>query len=328
MTEGITLSMYYVFFAILLGILTDYYSKENIIKAGIADIVLALILTLTRGQMAVCFVLWLLVVGYKAIRQKKLKRVLLYMAVVACLFPLKSQITKWYNLAETGYYTDTVSSKPMLLANILYVCEPSDSEYIDDEELSAAFGEVIMKAASDGRNICNAEGGIVEKALFHESCHEPLNFEYIDPAIRNIIYNRYNIDEDQFLELMIREDEICGEIAGNLLPGIAGKYIHSYLYIISLGFIRSIAVEKSIIPYVAVLLYILAVSLTVFLLVRWKKTGKQSAAAMSMITVLIAICGMVCGTSLMIQCLTRYMVYNLPYFYIVGMAILSELRKS
>lgn len=328
MTEGITLSMYYVFLTVLLGMVSGYYEGKFYTKAAVADAVLAFVLALTRGQMAVCLVMWLLVVTFRSLCNKKWKKIFLYIAIIICMFPLKSQLTKWYNLAETGYYTDTVSSKPMLLANIVYVCDIEDSEYIEDETLRAAFKGIVSQALADGQSIKNADGGIIGKALYHESCHEPLNFEYIDPAVRNVIYDRFDINESTFLELMIKEDELCGEMAGNLLPHIAGKFFHNYLYVISLGFIRSIAVEKSVIPYMAIALYVLAVLLAAFLLVRWRKGGKKSPAALSMLVVLIAICGMVCGTSLMIQCLARYMVYNLPFFYIAGMAMLAELRKS
>lgn len=328
MTEGITLSLYYVFMTVLWGMVTGYYEGKTYTKAVVADAVLAFVLALTRGQMAVCLVMWLLVAAFGTLCTKNRKRIFLYIAIVICMFPLKSQLTKWYNLAETGYYTDTVSSKPMLLANIVYVCDIEDSEYLEDETLRVAFRGIVSQALSDGQSIKNADGDIIEKALYHEACHEPLNFEYIDPAVRNVIYERFDIDESTFLELMIREDELCGEMAGNLLPHIAGKFLHNYLYVISLGFIRSIAVEKSIIPYVAVALYVLAVSMAAFLLVRWRKEGKKSKAALSMVVVLVAICGMVCGTSIMIQCLARYMVYNLPFFYIAGMAMLTELRKS
>lgn len=327
-TEGITLSMYYVFLTILLGMVNGFYEGKSYTIAIVANVILAFVLALTRGQMAVCFVLWLLVVSFRDLCNKKWKSIFIYVVIVICMFPIKSQLTKWYNLAETGYYTDTVSSKPMLLANIVYVCDITDSEYIEDETLQNAFKEMAQKALADGLNVENANGGIIGKALYHEACHDSLNFEYIDPAVRNVIYERFNIDESTFLELMISEDALCKEMSLDLLPHIAGKFLHNYFYVISLGFIRSIAVEKSVIPYLAVALYILAVSLVAFLLTRWKKTGEKSPAALSMIVVLLAICGTVCGTSLMIQCITRYMVYNLPFFYIAGMAMLKELRKS
>lgn len=323
MTEGITVSVFYVWMTMLLGILTDYYGEKKS-KAVTVNIVLATVLALTRGQMAVCIIMWLLVMIYKAIDTKKYKLIVLFAVVAVCAFPIKSQITKWYNLAETGFYVDTVSSKPMLLANIVYVAEEEDANAIEDEVLKKAFAQTVAKAKADGITFDNASGGIIEKALFHESVHEILNFEYVDPAMREVIAQKDGIDEEQFLQLMIREDELCGSVAKSVLPALAPRYIHNYIYIVMLGFVRSIAAEKAFLPLLALILYMAAVTLTVMLLLK----NKKDKSAISMIAVLVGICGTVCGTSLVIECITRYMIYNLPFFYIAGMAMLNSVTKT
>lgn len=324
MTEGIAIALYYVWFTILLGILTDYYTGKQLITSYICSFSLALLLVLTRGQMALCLLLWMLVCCFKAIQNKKYKFVFLFIFIALFAFPMKSQLTKWYNYAETGFYVDTISSKPMLMANIIYVADESDGQYISDEDLRNAFVTILSKAKADGMTIDSAVGNIIEKALYHEYCHEPLNFDYIDPAIREVILARNGINEERFLELMIEEDTLCGQMATQLLPHIFTKFLKNYFVIISLGFVRTVAVEKSFLPLYALMLYIFAIALSIYSLV---KKGLNKAV-LAMVLILLSICGTVMGTALMIECLTRYMIYNLPFMYIIGLNLVKTVFRT
>ena len=212
----------------------------------------------------------------------------------------------------------------MLLANIAYVCDESDADYIEDDDLRIAFTEVLRLVEENKMSYKHAEGGLISKARFHEAGHETINFDYIDPEIRKVIYERYGYDEGEFFKLMISEDELCGLIAKQLLPHISGKYFRNYAIISVLGFVRSIAVEKSILPVYAMIMYLVAIVLTIVLL-RKNLANKQ---AWCMVFTLIMICGNVLGTALVIQCITRYMIYNLPFFYITGMSLVGALRES
>lgn len=336
MTEGITYSLYYVWFVILLGILSDYYSYDKeeskicfifsnqLSAASAVSLFLSLLLALTRGQMLLCILLWLIVVGFKAFMNKSYKKLMLVILITAIAFPVRGQLTKWYNLAETGNYVDTVSSKPMLLANVVYVSDPEDAQYIEEDDLREAFLNILTAIDNDNLSIRYAKGNIIDKALFHEDCHEPLNFEYIDPEIRKVIKRRNGTTESQFLSLMIQEDTLCAQIALQLLPNILPKYLKNYFIIASLGFVRSVAIEKSFIPILAILIYLFAIALTILGLIK-KGLNKYT---LSMIFVLISICGTVLGTSLMIECIHRYMIYNFPFFYIIGLVLLTHIIKT
>jgi len=325
MTEGITISLYYVWITLLIGYLADYYKKDSVKKILCIDFLIALILSMTRGQMLVCFVIWLLAVFYKTISGKtavgeKLK--ICMICIVALLFAVvaKSQLTKVYNLLETGFYVNTVSSKPMMLANVVYVADEEDAEAIDEEDLKEVFQQILSSAKSDGITMDAAPDTIIGRGLFHESVHEELNFEYIDPSIRNVIEQRYDTDASEFVKLMIYEDELCGDIIKKVLPQTLDRFIKNYVYIAILGFVRSVAIEKFHLSIVALIVYILS-----FLVIIVSLNRKQNINyACIMIMVLITICGNVFGTSLLIECITRYMIYNFPFFYIALMGLLYK----
>jgi hypothetical protein len=119
---------------------------------------------------------------------------------------------------------------------------------------------------------------------------------------------------------MIEIDDVADELSAYLMPKVMGKYIKNYFAVIALGFVRTVAYEKGILPLYAVCVYIIAIGLTFIL---WKK-NHASKAAIFMAVILLTIVGNVCATALMIQCISRYMIYNLPLFY---MALLLEVKE-
>ena len=205
MTEGIAVSLYYVWFTLLLLILKDQYiekSKRIIIYA--VSLILSLVLAMTRGQMMLCMVIWLVVVVFKVLTNKeimlksKIIRITGFTGILIILFFAKSGLTRLYNLAETGYRVDTVSSNPMLLANIVYVCDEADAKFVAEEDMRETIANIIFKVKSEKLSVSDVQGGLVARARFHEAGHETINFDIIDPAMRELIKKRYGTDESRF----------------------------------------------------------------------------------------------------------------------------------
>ena len=158
MTEGITISLYYVWFTVLIGILWEHYSnKKDMILAVTVDTALGLILAMTRGQMVICLVVELLVICFKLIEQKnntvkkRLISILICFLIFFVITGVKGILTKAYNYAETGYFVKTVSSGPMLLANIVYVSDENDAEYLADEDLRQAYIRIVREIDEEDR---------------------------------------------------------------------------------------------------------------------------------------------------------------------------------
>ena len=122
---------------------------------------------------------------------------------------------------------------------------------------------------------------------------------------------------------MIALDEVAAALSAELMPEVLGRYVLNYINVIALGFVRTVAYENTVLAWYAVCIYIAAVALTVVL---WRR-NPESMAASFMAVVLLTIVGNVCATALMIQCISRYMIYNLPLFYMAGLLELRELRE-
>lgn len=323
LTEGFALSLYYVWFAWLIEIIVCANQDTNIGRTAVKSLLLSLLLSMIRGQMIVCLVMWLIVVTYACIAMKQAKKIAVCFAglIVAVIF--KSVFTGCYNYIENGFYTSTISTSPMMLANVVYVTELDDLPQDENDDMLECYRLIVEEANLMGLTRNEGDGWLAN-ALHHEEVHEEINFTYIENNVRMLIFNRYGVDHNEYYRMRIIFEDICSQMTKTYMPMVAGKYIKNYISMAMLGMVRSVAIEQAHLWIYAVLIYVLAVLLTVVALFR----NKRCPAAYVMIAVIICIGGTVCGTCLAIQCISRYMMYNLPLFYIAGMALISSLGKG
>lgn len=339
MTEGISYSLYPIAFMSLLDMMWD---GEPVSRKSFRTLAISFLLTLIRSQMMLLFVVWLLAAyvllvrnAIRATGETQGKRnsfelaesivkqgLLAVLAAFVIVFVARSAVIHVYNYLEQGLFVGNISGKAMSFANVLYVADREDGEAIEDDSLRELFYEMYDAADVNDMNYTDAPSGILAKAKYHEECHDELNFTYFGETAKTYIGKTQGIYTDRFQELMIEVDEIAGELSALLMPRVIGRYVSNYINIIALGFIRTVAIELPILAWYTILIYTVAVVLTIWL---WKKNPK-SIAAPFMAVVLVTIVGNVCATALMIQCISRYMIYNFPLFYMAGFLELREIR--
>lgn len=340
MTEGILFSLYPLAVVSLLDMM---WSGKPVGKESMRTIGLFFLLSLIRGQMMVLFVVWFLVVYVMAVKNATEKTdrtrsgldtfqlaeniarqgLVAAVAVIVLVFAARTVLIRTYNYCEQGLFVDTASGKAMSFANILYVADREDGMAIADDGLRELFYEMYDSADADRMNEKYAPSGILNKAAYHEKCHDELNFTYFAEPAKRYVGERQGIYTDRYQELMIAIDEVADQLSKQLMPEVAVRYLRNYLNVTALGFVRTVAYENPVLSWYALFIYMTAVALTVWL---WRK-GKGGMAASFMAVVLLTIVGNVCATALMIQCISRYMIYNLPLFYMAGMLELRELFR-
>lgn len=338
MTEGILFSLYPL---AVMSLLDAVWSGAYFGWKSIRTIVFFLVLSLIRGQMMVLFVVWLIVMGMTALvscLKKKdmplqsrivngIGKCLILFSLFIIVFVARTGLVKTYNYLENGLFVDTASGKAMSFANVLYVADREDSEAIRDDELRALFYEMYDSADADRMNYKYAPLGILNKAAYHEKCHDELNFTYFAEPAKRYVGEKQGIYTDRYQELMIAIDEVATQLSAELMPQVIGRYAANYINVIALGFVRTVAYEQPLLAWYALFIYLAAVVLTILL---WRKNPRSKAVAFMAVT-LLTIVGNVCATALMIQCISRYMIYNLPLFYMAGILELIEmiqLRKE
>ncbi len=334
MTEGVLFSLYPL---AMISLLDAIWDKKPLGVASIRTILVFFLLSLIRGQMMVLFVVWVLVMGIlsffdgsshwgrshnKVITTGIVQSITLFLIVVMA-FVARSGLVCFYNYLENGLLVGSVSGKAMSFANVLYVADREDGASIEDERLRELFYEMYDTADADGMNYKYAPGGILNRAAHHEMCHDELNFTYFGEPAKWYVNETKGIYVGQYQELMIEIDKVAAQLSAELMPQVFGRYVKNYLCVIALGFVRTIAYEKSFLVWYAVVAYIAAIVLTVLC---WRK-HPNSMAAPFLAVILLTIVGNVCATALMIQCISRYMIYNLPLFYMAGLTGLLELNQ-
>jgi hypothetical protein len=325
MTEGVLFSLYPL---AVICILETIFEGKPFGKKSIMTIFIFLLLSLIRGQMMVLFVVWLVAMGVMVIINNRsfiakiLKQCALLLMIFAITFIARTYIVRGYNYLENGLFVDTASGSAMSFANVLYVADRDDGEAIEDEGLRELFYEIYDTADADLMNYKYAPDGILAKAAYHEKCHDELNFTYFAEPAKRYVGETKGIYVDRYQELMIGIDEVADEMSAYLMPKVLVRYIKNYFAVIALGFVRTVAYEKNILVWYSLLIYITSIVVTVTL---WKKNhGSRAAAFMALI--LLTIMGNVCATALMIQCISRYMIYNMPLFYMALLLEIKELR--
>lgn len=244
-------------------------------------------------------------------------------AVFVIAFAARSILIRGYNYLEQGLFVGTASGKAMAFANVLYVTDREDGEAIEDEALRALFYEIYDSADADKMNYKYAPSGLLNRAAHHEQCHDELNFTYFAEPTKQFLTRTQGLYVDRFQELMVAVDQIAERLSAALMPRVFLRYLRNYISVIALGFVRTVSYESPLLVWYAVFIYLAAVVLTIKLF----KRGRGSQAAPFMAVVLLTIMGNVCATALMVQCISRYMIYNLPLFYMAGFLELRELAR-
>lgn len=340
MTEGILFSMYPL---AVMSLLDMMWSGKPVGRESFRTIGLFFLLSLIRGQMMVLFVVWFLTAYVMAVRNAVKKTrgtgnhgntlelaeniarqgLLAAIAVFVIVFAARMVVVRVYNYCEQGLFVDTASGKAMAFANVLYVADREDGAAIEDDGLRELFYEMYDSADADQMNYKYAPSGILNKAAYHEKCHDELNFTYFAEPAKRYVGDRQGIYTDRYQRLMIEIDKVASQMSAQLMPRVIGRYAMNYVNIIALGFVRSVAYENPFLAWYAVLIYAAAMALTVLL---WRKRAGGMAASF-MAVMLLTIVGNVCATALMIQCISRYMIYNLPLFYIAGFLEIQEFLR-
>ena len=87
------------------------------------------------------------------------------------------------------------------------------------------------------------------------------------------------------------------------------------------GLIRSIAVVHPLLNWYALTAYLAYI---VLVALAWRKNHNSNAVWLAAFS-LLAVLANVFATSMIIMCLSRYVIYGLPLFYVSGLMLLYEL---
>lgn len=317
LSEGISYSLYLFY---IMYILKAIWRRELLGRDSRLAFLWAILVSLVRGQFMILILVWFLAMGLLALLQKRWKQIMILVVMLAAAFAGRGLIVKTYNYCEQGLFVNTVSGKAMSVANVLYVADREDGEAIEDAALRDVYYEIFDRAYADGMNYQFSPDGLLARAAHHEECHDTLNFDYFAVAAKEYVTATTGITVEDYQRMMIEVDKVASALMVELLPQVLTRYVYNYVAMVMMGFVRSVAFVHPVFNWYSLAIYLTAVVLMVFV---WLRKADSKAAPL-MALVLLMITGNVTGTSLMIQCISRYMLYNLPLFYMAGLLLLID----
>lgn len=332
LSEGITLSLYLFFFTCLLKAIFSLREKSKN-KYAIVSMIVAFLLSITRSQLMITILIWGLVFFMANIIEKKWKRILLIIVFVGCAFGLRSMAISGYNYVTNDRYVGNTGGNMTILTNVLYSSDTNKLHQMKNEELNKLLQGILQTIETEELNYQSAGMGLINKINYQEACHDIIKFQVIDVPIYTYVREQGYTDTT---EIKIEMDQVAAELTKELFQSSINSWIMVYLQVASGGFIRTVAFINSLLNWYSLFIYLCAILLICLL---FKKNLPQKAtnllqnhlsksfsrASIIMLLVLIMICANVLATSIMIMCLSRYMIYNMSLFYVAGVLMLWEL---
>lgn len=313
MSEALCLPLFQFFLYFLLRTIWEGHRKQEILSLGFA-----FLLSLTRGQMMTTILIWMVVVGWKKIADRKLRSLWIPVCVVLAVFGLRTLTVHVYNYGVSGYFMGNTYGKVNTLTNIMYASDEEDGEVFAEGSLEREFFDRFYEEADQiGANYRYAGTTYTERISHLEEVHDTLKFQILEADLSAYYFGLGQVD---YYQQSSMSDEMAGSMIQKLLPRCFGQWLYDYVLLCSYGFIRSIAVVHPVINWIALLLYVAAVVLGIVTCV--KKKNQDSAILMGV--ALLFIVANVCACSLTIMCLSRYMIYGFALFYIAFFLMLRE----
>ena len=314
-SEALGLPLFYLFTAQCMKMV---YTRQR--GAALSSLLLSLFLSLVRGQMMFTILLWLVFAGAVVIVEKKklAKRLLICVVCTALAFGTRTLLVKSYNLVFNEYFINNTFGSVGLLANILYAADEEDAERIADQDARVMFELSYRLAKEQGATYQDAPEGFFNRAAHLEKWHDAIKFEMIEEPWRQLHDREGFID---YIPENVESDRIAATIVKSLLPAVLGRWLYDYLALACYGLIRSIAVVHPLLNWYALTAYLAYIVLAAL---AWRKNHNSNAVWLAAFS-LLAVLANVFATSMIIMCLSRYVIYGLPLFYVSGLMLLYEL---
>lgn len=307
MSEALCLPLFYFYLAALYKMICNK-RKSDFLKT----LVLALLLSLTRGQMMITILVWAILTFYLQIfvaRKNVLKQIVGLVLCICVAFSARSIFVKSYNAVFNDHFIGNTYGQVGLFTNVLYACNPEDVAYVSDDMNKLFFEQMMQLAMENEATHSFAGASLTERAKGIEEHHDFLKFM----CIEDVMYQYYDVHvtTDYILQNQM-EDAAAKQLIKDLLPHCFGVWLLDYVALVYYGLVRSIALIHPMVNVVAILFLIVTIIVTMYQLIK-KPCNEQALCMMASILVVL---GNAFACALTIMCLSRYMIYGFCGFYI------------
>ena len=322
MTEGITMSCWLIFMALLVDIVEECdYRKLTI------ALILAAVMTDTRKQMAVAYITLFGSMFIGRIKRDNVKQYFTRLAILAggIILSVIAALagTRLYNYVLRGEFTQNTRDMNLVLTTSLYVSDKEDSSLIEEEAVRELFIRTMDILEESESNYSFAGKGWSALEAHYEDHFDVITVDTTGPLFVEYAQERgfaEGLDAEQ------EADRMSGVIVKSLIADNLGTYIKVYLASVLNGLINTVAKRNSLLDIYAFAAIIAVLGMSLYLLFVKNIPGADNkrASGRGGLYVLIAMCVNTGVAAALIFCQSRYMIYNMALFYMAGIWTLEN----
>lgn len=312
LSEGVVLSLWILFFQALIEII---YEKKRV--SVIRALLYCIVMMEFRKQMMETFIILFAVLFFVYCFPKfRIKNFLLNIAMILAGLLLATLFDYTYNYMMRGEFIQHTSNAKFMFTTVAYTSDKEDIERFEDEEVKKLFREIITILEEKEYTYQFADRGLNELANHYSDNYDKISLDTIRPFLL-----KYGEEKGlDAVEQEVEAERIMTVMRKTLLVNNISQLAKVYAASIKNGLVNTVAKRHPVLDAYALFIYIIFIAL---MLGNWYQNRESKAVRLAIVTMLALIVN-VGVTAAFIFAQTRYMIYNMPLFYIALLVLIFE----
>lgn len=331
MTESLCIPLFYLFLARTYLYLKGHQKKDLLFLF----VLMFIMMSIRKQEMITCAILCGFSFFYDLVGHRRWKTFLSLVVTSVAALLCMTLLDYSYNYAMHGVWMHHTHNYKGGACTLLYTGTREDSDLFTNKEDRELFLDIYQQMEDQGLTYDSipADSDWIARTDHYAESYDIIGFnvmiptikEYVDAAEPNLDepHRELAVDEKQ----KIIQDTLLGQNKANLLQLWRGSFAE--------GFVNTVLRKSRSLAGAALVLYMLYLAELV-LLVRKRHQGKKAGDSdpadglvlLFCLLVLFAIVVNVLVVGSMIFAQTRYMVYNMPFFYISFFLMAAQLFQG
>lgn len=322
LTEGISYSLFLFWiiavFDVLLG---DKGAKKWIILSLVSALIF-----LTRNSLGYIWVVDFLCVFYRYYRKNKACKkcagdIVVPIAIFLCSIMVMLLLECTYFFVTTGRFMRRTDGNKSLLVNVIRLADEDDFTVgVGDNETAEIFRTVYLRLKEEDCLVDSSES-FVSRSKSIETNWEDTLYKIYQPTINEYAHSCGIYDS---VEISIFGDRVAKDMCSILFKRHIGQWIKSYFSMWYNGYKRTvcpIAPPIILMDIYTIIVFIISVGIV---LARRKDAIMQDIAFVGFFSIL----GLISSASIIIYCMSRYVLYNIILAYLPIVTFLDRSYHS
>lgn len=311
LTEGITISLYLLFFRFCMEFLLHKTKKSFIWCSLICFFAISM-----RKQMYILLALFVLSMIYHMVKEKQFKSIITGIVTIVIILLSVALLDRTYNFVKRGEFARHVDDNRFVATMVFYTADRDFANYIENEEIREVFLDVY--------DTCNQNGYLMNsspKGWFDEVTHFSDHYDLIQLNTLALTLDDVVPDMEFAQEVhadSIRIDMVKREMIKALLPHELSRIAKVMFNNFLAGLVNTIAQRNRLLCIYSIFAYLSYFILLIVLFIQGRKKDIPQSNEICLFATfaIISLFANVALVASVIFCQSRYVIYNMAPFYI------------